>query len=57
MVSFVFSTGTIAQARGPRLSFRQYDRTRIFTLFMYYVCVHACIHACLSRLKYWFRKL
>jgi len=50
MVSFVFSTGTIAQARGPRLSFRQYDRTRIFTLFMYYVCVHACIHACLSRL-------
>lgn len=49
----MFSTGTIAQARGPRLSIKLYDRTRIFTVCMYYVCVLAC----LSDLKYWFWKL
>jgi len=43
MVSFMFSTGTIAQARGPRLSFRRYDRIRIFTQCVCYVCV--CMHA------------
>jgi len=45
MVSFMFSTGAIAQARGPRLSFRLYNHTRIFTLCMYYMCVQACMHA------------
>jgi len=45
MVSCMFSTGTNAQARGPRLSFRWYDRTRIFTLCMYFVYMNAYMHA------------